>query len=164
MTIKEAREQQGMSRRNLSDWLEIPYRTLTNWENGERSCPAYIEKLIVEKILADGRNINSMTGKFSNIKLVYVALFTPYSDGTSGYTVEFPDLPGCVTGGDDMMEALLMAEDAASGWILTELEEGKLVPKATPLQKIIIKAGQFTSLVMLDMEAYATKYGLDLLK
>lgn len=164
MTIKEAREQQGMSRRNLSDWLEIPYRTLTNWENGERSCPAYIEKLIVEKILADGRNINSMAGKTANMKLVYVAVFTPYSDGTDGYTVEFPDLPGCVTGGNNVAEALFMAEDAASGWIFTELEDGKSVPKATPLQEIATEAGQFTSLVMLDMDAYATKYGLDLLK
>ena len=53
MTIEEARKQQGMSRREVSEWLEIPYRTLTNWENGERSCPDYIEKLIVEKILRD---------------------------------------------------------------------------------------------------------------
>jgi DNA-binding transcriptional regulator YiaG len=53
MKIEEARKQKNMSRRELSEWLEIPYRTLTNWENGERSCPNYIEKLIVEKILRD---------------------------------------------------------------------------------------------------------------
>ena len=53
MKIEEARKQKNMSRRELSEWLEIPYRTLTNWENGERSCPDYIEKLIVEKILRD---------------------------------------------------------------------------------------------------------------
>ena len=51
VTIEEARKQQGMSRREVSEWLEIPYRTVTNWENGVRSCPHYIEKLIVEKIL-----------------------------------------------------------------------------------------------------------------
>ena len=45
VTIEEARKQQGMSRREVSEWLEIPYRTLTNWENGVRSCPHYIEKL-----------------------------------------------------------------------------------------------------------------------
>ena len=50
MKIEEARKQKNMSRRELSEWLEIPYRTLTNWE---RSCPDYIEKLIVEKILRD---------------------------------------------------------------------------------------------------------------
>lgn len=51
MTIEQARERMKMSRREVSQWLEIPYRTLTGWENGERACPAYIEKLIVEKIL-----------------------------------------------------------------------------------------------------------------
>lgn len=51
MTIMEARKEKGMSRRQLSEWLEIPYRTLSNWENGERPCPAYIEKLVVEKIM-----------------------------------------------------------------------------------------------------------------
>lgn len=51
MTIKEARKKQGMSRKEISEWLEIPYRTLTNWENGERACPHYMEKLVVEKIL-----------------------------------------------------------------------------------------------------------------
>lgn len=51
MTIEEARKQKGMSRREVSEWLEIPYRTLSNWETGARSCPHYIEKLIVDKII-----------------------------------------------------------------------------------------------------------------
>ena len=50
MTIEEARKQKRMNRKELSDWLEIPYRTL---ENGARSCPVYVEKLIVEKILRE---------------------------------------------------------------------------------------------------------------
>jgi len=49
MTIEEARKKQKMSRKEISEWLEIPYRTLTNWENGERACPPYMEKLIEEK-------------------------------------------------------------------------------------------------------------------
>ena len=93
------------------------------------------------------------------MKLVYPAVFTPYDDGTDGYVVEFPDLPGCVTGGDDMAEALSMAEDAASGWVLIELEDGKRAPKATELQKVKTEDGQFVSLVALDMDAYAAKYG-----
>ncbi len=51
MTIKEARKQANMTRREVSEWLAIPYRTLSGWENGERECLPYIEKLIVEKIL-----------------------------------------------------------------------------------------------------------------
>lgn len=51
MTIAEARKEKGLSRKDVAEWLEIPYRTITNWENGDRQCPAYIEKLIVEKIM-----------------------------------------------------------------------------------------------------------------
>ncbi len=93
------------------------------------------------------------------MKLVYPAVFTAYEDGTGGYAVEFPDLPGCVTGGDDMAEAIFMAEDAASGWVLTELEEGKKAPKASPLGDIKVGPDQFVNMVALDMDSYAAKYG-----
>ena len=93
------------------------------------------------------------------MKLVYPAVFTPYEDGSGGYAVEFPDLPGCVTGGDDMAEAVFMAEDAAGGWMLTELEDGKPVPKATAIGKVPHKDDQFISLIALDMDAYAAKFG-----
>lgn len=98
------------------------------------------------------------------MKLVYPAIFTPYEDGTGGYAVEFPDLPGCVTGGDDMADAVFMAEDAASGWVLTGLEDGKTVPKATEIENVKTEKGQFTSLIALDMDAYAAKYGSNSVK
>ena len=98
------------------------------------------------------------------MKLVYPAVFTPYEDGSEGYAVEFPDLPGCVTGGDDMAEAVFMAEDAASGWVLTELEDGNPVPKATAINAVKTEENQFASLVALDMDAYAAKYGSNAVK
>lgn len=93
------------------------------------------------------------------MKLAYPAVFTPYEDGTGGYVVEFPDLPGCVTGGDDMAEAIFMAEDAASGWVLTELEEGRKAPKASGLTEVHTEPGQFVNMIALDMDSYAAKYG-----
>ena len=98
------------------------------------------------------------------MKLVYPAIFTPYEDGTGGYTVEFPNLPGCVTGGDDLAEALFMAEDAASGWVLGELEDGQLVPEASRIENVETEKGQFVSLIALDMESYAAKYGKNAVK
>ena len=98
------------------------------------------------------------------MKLVYPAIFAPYEDGMEGYVVEFPDLPGCVTGGDDLAEALFMAEDAASGWILTELEDGKAVPKASKMEDVKIEEGKFINLIALDMNSYAAKYGNNAVK
>ena len=93
------------------------------------------------------------------MKLAYPAVFTPYEDGTGGYVVEFPDLPGCVTGGDDMAEAIFMAEDAASGWVLTELEDGRKAPKASGFEEVHTEPGQFVNMIALDMDSYAEKYG-----
>lgn len=93
------------------------------------------------------------------MKLVYPAIFSPF-EGTPGYTVVIPDLPGCVTEGDSLADAILMAEDAASGWVLDELEEGNPAPSASPIGDIHPdEDNSFVSLLTLDMDAYAEKYG-----
>ena len=58
-----------------------------------------------------------------------------------------------------MADAILMAEDAASGWVLDELEEGNPVPPASVMGPVTPDAGGFVSLLTLDMDAYAEKYG-----
>ncbi len=93
------------------------------------------------------------------MKLAYPAVFTPFEDGEDGYTVEFPDLPGCVTEGYGIADALFMAEDAASGWVLTALEDGKTPPKATAPGAVQAPTFGFVSMIRLDMDAYAEKYG-----
>lgn len=93
------------------------------------------------------------------MKLTYPACFYPCIEKIEGYTVEVPDLPGCLSEGDTLAEAILMATDAASGWVLDELEDGKNVPPATPLENIVPESGGFVSMLVLDMDAYAEKYG-----
>ncbi len=90
-------------------------------------------------------------------RLVYPAVFTPDEEG--GYTVEVPDLPGCVTEGDDLEESISMAEDAASGWILGELEEGNQFPSPSTFIAIEVPEGSFKSLITVDIESYADRYG-----
>ena len=92
------------------------------------------------------------------MKLVYPAVFEPW-ENESGFTVTVPDLPGCVTEGDNLADAISMAQDAASGWVLDELEDGKPVPKATAIRDISLEGNAFISLLSLDMDAYAAKYG-----
>ena len=92
------------------------------------------------------------------MQLTYPAIFYPWEDGP-GYTVEVPDLPGCVSEGDSLVEAIFMGTDAASGWVLDELEDGKPVPKASPIEAIHPEPGGFVSILVLDMGAYAEKYG-----
>lgn len=69
-------------------------------------------------------------------KLVYPAVFYPCDDG-KGFAVEVPDLPGCVSEGDSLADAIEMGEDAASGWIWGELEDGNDIPKPSDLKDIV---------------------------
>jgi len=52
-----------------------------------------------------------------------------------------------------------MAEDAASGWVLGELEDGNHVPAASESTAVATAPGEFVNLLVLDMDAYAEKYG-----
>ena len=93
------------------------------------------------------------------MKLVYPACFYPLEE-QSGYLVEIPDLKGCVTQGDNMANAIEMAIDAASGWVLDELESGKTAPPSTPMRDIVLNSPDgIVSLIVLDMDGYAEKYG-----
>lgn len=62
--IKELREQTGMNRKEFCEAFDIPYRTVTEWERGNRNAPSYVlrfleyyirmEKLMKEKEEQDG--------------------------------------------------------------------------------------------------------------
>ena len=44
------REQSGMNRKDFAVWLGIPYRTISDWEHGERKMPDYVMRLIAYKV------------------------------------------------------------------------------------------------------------------
>ncbi len=92
------------------------------------------------------------------MKLVYPACFLPLEE-QEGYCVIFPDLPGCVTQGNDILDAIEKATDAASGWVLDELEDGKVAPEASDINTINLEPNQFINLVIIDLDAYSEKYG-----
>ena len=53
MTFQEIKELSGMSLRELSAYFEIPYRTMQNWSEGQRSIPEYLLKLMKFKLEND---------------------------------------------------------------------------------------------------------------
>lgn len=93
------------------------------------------------------------------MKLIYPAVFKPFTDQSGGYVVEFPDLPGCVTEGKDLEQAIEMGIDAASGWVLGELEDGEKIPPASNYSEITVETGCMINMLLLDIDAYEEKYG-----
>lgn len=89
----------------------------------------------------------------------YPAIFTPWDEGEEGYTVEFPDLSGCVTEGNSEEDAIRMAKDAAGGWLLLELEDGNNLPKASNKNEILSKIfsdpeyeDSFVNMITIDLD------------
>lgn len=64
----------------------------------------------------------------------YVALI--HKDADSDYGVSFPDLPGCITAGVTLDEALSMAKEALALHIEGLLEENQDVPASTPIDQL----------------------------
>ena len=44
------REKTGMSRKEFADAFGIPYRTISDWEHGERKMPDYVLRLLAYKV------------------------------------------------------------------------------------------------------------------
>jgi len=64
-----------------------------------------------------------MTGR---VKLVYKVLIEKNEDG--GYTVTVPALPGCITQGDTIEEAISNAKEAIAGHIEALRTLGRPIP------------------------------------
>ncbi len=55
----------------------------------------------------------------------------PAEEG-GGYTVTVPALPGCVTEGDTLEEAIAMVRDAIEGYIESLRKHGEPIPEDEP--------------------------------
>ena len=47
--LLELRKSTGMNRREFAEYFEIPYRTVQDWELGNRRMPYYLLRLMVYK-------------------------------------------------------------------------------------------------------------------
>ena len=48
--LRKLREQTGMNRRQFAEYFDIPYRTVQEWELGNRRMPDYLLLLMVYKL------------------------------------------------------------------------------------------------------------------
>lgn len=87
------------------------------------------------------------------MKYIYTATFVPNEDG-SKYYCKVPDLPGCITTGNDIDDAIEMITDAASGWLIVAEDEGNEIPSATPQYELVIPENAVCTIIRIDTLAY----------
>ena len=88
-------------------------------------------------------------------KLFYPAIFHEAEEW--GFWVEFPDIPECLTQGDDMQQAYEMAVEALGLSITTMEEAGEKIPEASAPGKIQVEDG-FLVVVEFDLMEYRRKH------
>lgn len=61
-TFKDLREASGMTRLQFSEYFGIPYRTIQDWELGNRRCLPYLMGLMEYKLKHEGMIRADMEG------------------------------------------------------------------------------------------------------
>lgn len=89
-------------------------------------------------------------------KYAYPAIFTPEDDG--GFSVRFPDLEGCFTCGDNMTDALFMAEDALALVLYGYEHDSRSIPLPRKACDISLSEGEFVNFVSCDTMEYNKRF------
>lgn len=88
-------------------------------------------------------------------RLFYPAVFHKAEEG--GFWVEFPDIPECMTQGEDMQQAYEMATEALGLSLVTMESESGEIPAASLPDAVKIEDG-FLVIVEFDIAEYRRKH------
>lgn len=85
------------------------------------------------------------------MKYVYPAIFTKEE---KGYSIAFPDIEGANTCGDDLEDALEMAEDVLSLMLVDMENNNENIPTASAVKDIKTGSDEFVTLIRCDTDRY----------
>lgn len=86
------------------------------------------------------------------MKGAYAAVLSPKPEG--GYLCSVPDLPGCVTSGRDLEEAMDMVADAAHEWLCDGDHDRKELPEASAMEAIPREKHDLCIWIRIDTDAF----------
>lgn len=89
-------------------------------------------------------------------KYVYPAILTPEENGA--YSIVFPDLEGCYTCGDNLEDALEMAEDALALVLYGYEKDRRLIPAPSKRNELIVNGEEFVNYVACDTMTYRKRF------
>lgn len=72
----------------------------------------------------------------------------------NGFWAEFPDLPGCLSEGDDAAQALEQASCALGGYLCSLADRGAEIPQPSRIQTLHADGEDFVSMVIADPLAF----------
>ena len=89
-------------------------------------------------------------------KYAYPAIFTPEENG--GYSINFPDLEGCNTCGEDLRDGIEMAEDVLALVLYGYEKDNRSIPDPSPSSAFTLTNGEFINYIACDTMKYRKMY------
>jgi len=83
------------------------------------------------------------------MEYVYPAIFHKNDD--ESYTITYPDLPGCISEGKTLGNAMYMAQSALAQWIGYLSDKKQEIPNASPAKKIKLADDDFVNLICAEV-------------
>ena len=109
------------------------------------------------------------------MKVIYPVLF--YEEEDNQYSVFIPDLENITTCGENLENAMDMAEELIASTILDKMEDGEKIPKSSKIVDVTFEdfekyldiknwkyISKFKTYVVVDLGLYAEKWGKELIK
>jgi predicted RNase H-like HicB family nuclease len=84
------------------------------------------------------------------MEYVYPAIFHKNKD--ESYTVIYPDLPGCISEGKNLGNAMYMAQSALTQWIGYLVDKKQEIPQASPVEKVKTSKVEFVNLICAEVK------------
>lgn len=81
---------------------------------------------------------------------VYPAIFHSNEDGS--FTITYPDLPGCISEGKSLGNAMYMAQSALTEWIEYLTDKKQNIPSASDLKDVQAAPEEFVNLIRADVK------------
>lgn len=82
---------------------------------------------------------------------VYPAIFHSNDDGS--FTVTYPDLPGCISEGKTLGNAIQMAQRALSQWLEYSTDQELSIAPASQMRDVVTENGEFVSLIRAEIKS-----------
>ena len=82
------------------------------------------------------------------MEYAYPAIFHKNEDST--YTITFPDLPGCISEGKTIANAIFMSQAALTQWVEYSKDKKMQLPKPSPLASITVEKDEFVNSVCIN--------------
>ncbi len=86
------------------------------------------------------------------MRYLFTAVFEPQADGS--FFARIPDLPGCITSGKNLDDAIVQITDAASIWLVDAEDDNEPIPKSHNQEDLTHNESDVLSIIQIDTLAY----------